>query len=106
MMIKNTLIGVAGSAVVLAIDLFVVRWSGDSNGARAAVALVIFLLAFVITKRMSPEKPSKGAVLSDNEVGGSMSIETNNVSAPGSEKILSNNKTDGDFIVKAGKINS
>ncbi|WP_430427848.1 hypothetical protein [Parasphingorhabdus sp.] len=105
-MIREILVGVSGSAAVLVIDLFVVRWSGDSNGTRAAVAVTIFVIAFCVTRLLPSRDNSKRMILSDNKVSGAMSVDAKEVSADAAEKLLSSNKTSGDLKVKANKISS
>jgi hypothetical protein len=103
---KQLLIGAAGSAFVVLADIFAIQWSDNNNWIRAAVAGVVFVVAFCFARFLPQSVNPDRTVLSENEVEGTMSVEAGEVSAKGAGKVLSSNKTGGDFSVKVDKIDS
>jgi hypothetical protein len=109
-LLRQILIGAAGSAVVLMIDLFVIGWSHDNGTIRILVTAVVFSVAFLAAKLLLVhEQPDSGNgrdVLSQNEVSGTMSVDADEIAANGASSALSSNKVGGDMTVKADKISS
>ena len=90
---------------MLAVDVFVVRWSDDNNGMRLAVAVAVFALAY-FSARFLPGGSKSRDVLSRNMIKGTMDVDAKKISALGADRVLSDNKTSGDMKVKADEISS
>lgn len=88
---RNLLVGVAGSALALAIDLGVMHWGSESILVRmgsAVFAFVVFFAASVVIPRREARPPVK-SILSGIKSKGSVDVDAGKIESADATDILS-----------------
>jgi len=105
---KGFLIGVAGGALVLAIDLGVAHWGENNTLLRIGVAfgafLVFFLASFLIPSERSSEPMGKKSFFSGIKSKKSTDIEADTIDTPGATELFTGIESGEDTKIKVGTV--